>query len=150
MLSPTPTHDNTGLLHILGHHPVLGLAQPSQQLQNAGMPLPARRLLFAGAFAIAIAGAPAVAVFAEPTVHPASRTVADGCPGDVSLEILNVGAPLAESCGSVLAPGGGGGAPTQDALTACGGNRPGCLSDYFYGPGRVQVPNVDTRVKQSQ
>jgi hypothetical protein len=111
--------------------------------------LRARRVVFAAGFAMAIAVAPAVAVVAAPTTVPAPRPVADGCPGSITIGIAAIGAPTTPDCGTLAPPAATGGAPSQAALTACA-NRPGCLSNYFYGPGNVQVPNVDTTVHQSQ
>jgi hypothetical protein len=109
--------------------------------------LPARRLVIAGGFAVAIAVAPAVGVFAAPTGHPAPRTVADNCPtGGVSINLMQIGAP--PNCAPDMTAGDFG-TPSENAITACSG-KPGCLSNTLYGPGNVQVPNRDTTVRQSQ
>jgi hypothetical protein len=111
----------------------------------------ARRLLFAGGFAFAIACAPAVVAFTVlPTADASPRTADNGCPGQVSIGLVQVGAPIAQNCGPGVAPAPvGGGAPSEGTLSGCSGV-PGCLSNALYGPGNVQVPNVDTTVHQSQ
>jgi hypothetical protein len=108
--------------------------------------LPARPLIVAGACAVAIAAGPGAAVLVGQSASP--HPLADPCGGGINMTILAEGVPV--SCGQPLAPPvTSGGAPTQEILTACA-NRPGCLSNALYGPGRVPVPNRDTTVRQSQ
>ncbi|MBV8928279.1 MAG: hypothetical protein JO152_04040 [Mycobacteriaceae bacterium] len=99
------------------------------------------------ASAAAVVAAPAVA-FVVGLPGPAPSSVAD-CPGGINMNIMSEGVPVTGDC--PLAPGAGPviGAPSQGLLTQCSGI-PGCLSANLYGPGNVQVPNVSTKVQQSQ
>lgn len=74
--------------------------------------LAARRVVFAGGFALAIAVAPAVALFSYPTAHPAPLTVADPaqCTGGESMDAYSL------ACVPDIAPNTGG-APTEQQLT---------------------------------
>ncbi len=58
--------------------------------------------------------------------------------------------PYLETCGipnaPVTVPGS---SPGAGAIIACR-NIPGCLSQVVNGPGIIQVPQPDTRVRQSQ
>jgi hypothetical protein len=104
--------------------------------------LPMRRLIVAGAFAAAVAIAPAIAAFAGPA--PTVGTVA--CPSGQEED------PFTYACVPHTTPGGVGafGAPSEQQLTACGGpHRSQCLEGQLYGPGTVQVPHVSTNVQQS-
>jgi hypothetical protein len=75
--------------------------------------LTARRVVFAGGFALAIAIAPAVAVFSYPTADPAPRTLADPaqCTGGDSMDAYSL------SCVPDIAPNSIGGAPSEMQLT---------------------------------
>ena len=107
---------------------------------------PSTRLLVAGGCVAAIAAAPLIAIAAVPSA-PQSRTVAD-CVGGVNMNLYQAGTPIGTNCAPVVG-GSVGGAPSEGVLTQCSG-LPGCLSNALYGPGNVQVPNVDTTVHQSQ
>jgi hypothetical protein len=109
----------------------------------ATLKLPARRLILAGGFVVAIAVAPGFAVFATPSPAPGMSAVA-ACTGGETLDIFT------DACVPELAPGGGTvGAPSEQTLTACGGrDQSSCLEEQLYGGG-AQVPNVDTTVQQS-
>jgi hypothetical protein len=74
--------------------------------------LTARRVVFAGGFALAIAIAPAVAVFSYPTAHPAPRTLADPaeCTGGESMDAYSL------ACVPDVVPNSGG-APSEMQLT---------------------------------
>ncbi|MDT5092960.1 MAG: hypothetical protein QOH60_2323 [Mycobacterium sp.] len=102
--------------------------------------LPARRLVFAGAFAAAIALSPAIAVFAHPTpVKPVAA-----CPSGESED------PYTYACVPELVPNGGGGAPTEQQLTQCSGrDQANCLEQDYYGSPGGDVPKPDTTVHQS-
>ena len=58
--------------------------------------------------------------------------------------------PYLQTCGipnqPVTVPGS---SPGAGAIIACR-NQPGCLSQVVNGPGIIQVPRPDTRVRQSQ
>lgn len=107
--------------------------------------LTARRLALAGGFAIAVAVAPVVAVFAgpAPTVGMAA------CPAGETED------PYTFACAPELAPGGSSpgvvgavGAPSEQELTACSGrDQSECLEGQLYGPAPVQMP--DNTVQQS-
>ena len=111
---------------------------------------PSTRLLVAGGCAAAIAAAPmiAIAMGGMAASAPAARTVADCTGGGISANLYQAGTPVGGSCTSTPF-GSGGGAPSEGLLSTCA-NVPGCLSQALYGPGNVQVPNVDTTVHQSQ
>jgi len=110
---------------------------------------PARRLIFAGGFAVAIALAPAAIALTGSTSQPAPRTVAD-CPGSIPIGLQNVGAYNSPDCQlAVTPPVAIGAAPSAGAIIACR-NISGCLSNYVNSPGYVQVPNRDNTVQQSQ
>jgi hypothetical protein len=106
---------------------------------------PTRRLLVVAALTAAAAAVPAAAALIGPAPRPATLA----CPGSINYGILQEGTPSGQNCGSGAIPPSNGGAPSEGALSACSGV-PGCLSNYLYGPGNVQVPNVDTTVHQSQ
>jgi hypothetical protein len=79
--------------------------------------LPGRPLILAGGFAVAIAVAPAVAVLGGPTAPLAPRTVAQSdCTGGDSLDAYSL------ACVPDVVPGGG--APSEDALTAANSDEP--------------------------
>jgi hypothetical protein len=103
---------------------------------------PTRRVIAAASSTAAVLAVPAIAVL----VAPAPSAVAQ-CGGGINMNILSEGAPI--ECPTSVGPGPSGGAPSQGELTACSGI-PGCLSNVFYGPGNVQVPQRSTRVQQSQ
>jgi hypothetical protein len=104
---------------------------------------PTWRVIAAGGSVAAVLAIPAAAVLAG----PAPSAVAQ-CGGDINMNILSEGVPITGNCPAPAAPGPPG-APSQDLLSACSGI-PGCLSNAFYGPGNVQVPQRSTRVQQSQ
>lgn len=96
-----------------------------------------------GVFSLAAVGVPLGLALADP---PAAQPLA--CPGQVSIPIMNAGAPV-DSCNIAPMTPITGGAPSQQTLTNCSGI-PGCLSNALYGPGNVVVPGRDTTVRQSQ
>ena len=108
---------------------------------------PSTRLLVAGGCAAAVAAAPMIAI-AVGASAPAARTVADCVGGGINANLYQAGTPVGGNCSSTPFSTGGG-APSEGVLSACSGI-PGCLSQAMYGPGAVQVPNVDTTVHQSQ
>ena len=59
--------------------------------------------------------------------------------------------PFTFACAPELVPGGGSaGAPSEQQLTACSGrDQSECIEGQLYGPGTVQVPNVNEQVQQS-
>lgn len=122
--------------------------QPGEQsdggVRMAIVRLPAR-VIAAGGCAAVIA-APLVAAFVGS--GPAPRAVAQ-CPGDVNVNLIQEGAPVQSNCPAPALEGPPPGAPSQGLLTSCS-NIPGCLSNAFYGPGNVQVPNRSPVVRQSQ
>jgi hypothetical protein len=91
---------------------------------------PARRLILAGGFAIAIATAPAVALFTLPSAGPSAATIAACPPGE--LEDL-----YTDNCVPELSPTlPHAGAPSEQQLTACSGHDQGeCTANEYYGTG---------------
>ncbi|MDT5064707.1 MAG: hypothetical protein QOK02_862 [Mycobacterium sp.] len=73
--------------------------------------------------------------------------VASAAPCVQQIQPLN---PYLQTCGipnqPVTVPGS---SPGAGAIIACR-NQPGCLSQVINGPGIIQVPQPDTRVRQSQ
>jgi hypothetical protein len=71
---------------------------------------------------------------------------ASAAPCTQSIQPLN---PYLQTCGipnqPVTVPGA---SPGAGAIIACR-NQPGCLSQVVNGPGIIQVPQPDTRVRQS-
>lgn len=102
------------------------------------------RMAMIGAAAAAVTVGPAVVLSAG---QP-EGAVAQPC--GVNINVMQIGAPVGSGC-PAQAPviSGGAGAPSQEILSACSGI-PGCLSSIYYGPGNVQVPQRDTKVRQSQ
>jgi hypothetical protein len=101
--------------------------------------VPARRLIVAGGFAVAIAIAPAITAAAW---SGAGRPVADDCANGESMDLYSM------ACVPDVVPNTG--APSESALTGCsGGDQGQCIANEYYGPGNVHVPNVSTRVQQS-
>jgi hypothetical protein len=80
----------------------------------------------AGGFAVAIAIAPTVAVFAGPTADPAPRTVAD-CTGGESMDAYSL------ACTPDVVPNSTAGAPSEAELTACGDRGSDCPMQNPYG-----------------
>jgi hypothetical protein len=104
--------------------------------------LPARRLIFAGGFAAAIAISPAIAVFAHPTPTPGTPVAA--CPSGETED------PYTYACVPELSPSGGVVAPSEQQLTQCSGHdQANCLEQDYYGSPGGNVPQVDTSVHQS-
>jgi hypothetical protein len=97
-----------------------------------------------GALSAAALGVPLGLVLVDP---PATTTLA--CPGQVSVNVIQIGAPVDACNVGPMAPPITGGAPSQQTLSNCSGI-PGCLSNVLYGPGNVVVPDRDTTVRQSQ
>jgi hypothetical protein len=102
--------------------------------------LPARRLILAGGFTVAVALAPAFAVLTGPAPTVGSPLA---CPAGETED------PFTYACAPELVPNSpGGGAPSEQALTACSGRDEGeCLEGQLYAPAPVQMPN--TQVQQS-
>jgi hypothetical protein len=98
-----------------------------------------------GALSVAAIGIPLGFALADsPTAQPLA------CPGSVNVNVLQIGAPVVDNCNvGPMTPGISGGAPSQQTLTNCT-NIPGCLSNVYYGPGNVLVPDRDSTVRQSQ
>jgi hypothetical protein len=75
----------------------------------------ARRVVFAGAFALTLAVAPAVAVFTYPSAQPVPRTVADsspdGCTSGESVDAYSL------ACVPDVVPNFASGAPSEMQLT---------------------------------
>ena len=91
----------------------------------------------ASGFAVAISLAPVVA---GPTGSGVAR--ADDCANGETMDLYSM------SCVPDIVPNVG--SPSENALTQCSGRDQGqCIANEYYGPGTVQVPNVNTRVQQS-
>jgi hypothetical protein len=102
-----------------------------------------RRTLLAIGSAVTF-GAGALAVAAGLTVGVGTASAA---PCSQFIQPFN---PYIQTCGipnqPVTVPGS---SPGAGAIIACR-NIPGCLSQVVNGPGIIQVPQPDTRVRQSQ
>lgn len=86
------------------------------------------------------------AVALAPAPGGTHAVVAD-CANDGSTALILNGT-VAPGCVSDL-PGAIGSAPSADTIIACR-NIQGCLSGAVNGPGRVNVPNRDTKIQHSQ
>jgi hypothetical protein len=123
---------------------------PTESVTMATFQLSARRLILAGGFAVAVAAAPAIAVFAVPATDAAS--VAQGCPGGeesdqftgncVPHTVPNSGpSPFSTSAANpdlpVVTPPGGGG-----AIPCTGANSGQCigLAEEAQSEGPQPVP----------
>jgi hypothetical protein len=114
-------------------------------MTRSGYPL--RRLLTAGAFAVATLAAPAVVMLSSPTTHSDLRPLAD-CPG-IPVGMQGLGA-YTTNCDLAVQPNNAiGQAPSAGAIVACR-NIAGCLSGVVNGTGQVQVPNRSTAIQNSQ
>lgn len=90
--------------------------------------------------ALGVAAAPTIGLLTAPDPPHA---LADDCNAGESIDVYSL------SCVPDIAPNTGG-APSEQALTACSGHDQGqCLENQFYGPGTVTVPHVNTDVQQS-
>lgn len=105
-----------------------------------------RRFALAGGFALAITIAPTVVLVAGSHSGPASHSIADPVAAPKSSRVTPTARRAAYPSGP---PAVIGGSPSAAAIIACHGI-PGCLSYYVNNPGYVQVPQVDTTVRQSQ
>ncbi|MEN3320199.1 MAG: hypothetical protein V7643_3601 [Mycobacterium sp.] len=115
-------------------------SKTTESVTMAILKLPARRLILAGGFAVAIAAAPAVAVVAVPTHSP---TIA-ACPGGESEdtftgECLPDLVPNSPEVGET-SPGG---LPEVDNIPCTGGNSGQCigLSEEEQSEGPMAVPH---------
>jgi len=100
------------------------LAIESVKMPNIALPV--RRVVLIGGFALAVAVAPAVGLFAGPSPTIGSPTAT--CPPGLMRD------PFTSVCVSGVAPPGSIGAPTHEALTACSGSRrSACLQGALYG-----------------
>lgn len=114
-------------------------------MTKTGYPL--RRLLTAGAFAVATLGAPAVVLLAGAGADSAPRPLAD-CQG-IPIGLESLGAYTTNCDLAVQVPPAIGAAPSAGAIVACR-DIPGCLSQFVNSPGLVQVPNRSTAIQNSQ
>jgi hypothetical protein len=106
----------------------------------ATLKLPARRLLLAGGFAVAVAAAPAVAVLAIPTAGTSAPTIS-ACPGGESED------QFTQACTPDLVPNSPetspGGLPEVDNIPCTGANSGQCigLSEEQQAAGPTAVPH---------
>jgi hypothetical protein len=105
--------------------------------------LPARRLILAGGFAVAVAAAPAVAVFAVPTAGTSAPSIA-ACPAGESEDLYTVVCvpdlvPNSPAFGET-SPGG---LPEIDGIPCTGGNSGQCigLAEEQQAEGPQPVPH---------
>jgi hypothetical protein len=70
-----------------------------------------------------------------------ARPLADECPSGEPMDVYSM------ACTPDVVPNTG--APSENALTQCGGDQGQCVANEFYGPGNVHVPHLNTRVQQS-
>ncbi|MGX9788281.1 intersectin-EH binding protein Ibp1 [Mycobacterium sp. MMS18-G62] len=107
----------------------------------ATLKLPARRLLLAGGFAVAVAAAPAVAVFAVPTAGTSTPSIT-ACPsGESEDTFTGMCTPeLVPNSPAVTSPGG---LPEVDNIPCTGANSGQCigLSEEQQSEGPIAVPH---------
>lgn len=97
-----------------------------ESVKMPNIPLPVRRVILVGGFALAVAVAPVVGLFAGPSPTIGSPTAT--CPPGLMMD------PFTRVCVSGVAPPGSIGAPTHEALAACSGSRrSACLQAALYG-----------------
>jgi hypothetical protein len=99
---------------------------------------PARRIILAGGFAVAIAAAPAIAVFAVPTASPSAPSVA-ACPSGESEDLFT------DMCVPDIVPNTAmqGGLPEIAGIPCTGANSGQCigLSEEQQAEGPAAVPH---------
>jgi hypothetical protein len=109
----------------------------------ATLKLPARRLLLAGGFAVAVAAAPAVAVIAVPAAGTSAPSII-ACPnGESEDTFTGVCTPeLVPNSPQVASPGG---LPEVDNIPCTGGNSGQCigLSEEQEAAGPIAVPHSE-------
>jgi hypothetical protein len=112
----------------------------TESVAMATFHLPARRLILAGGFSVAVALAPAVAVYTGPAPTVGSPLA---CPAGETED------PFTYACAPELVPNSPTvGAPSEQQLTECSGRDQGeCLEGQLYNP--PPVPKPDTSVQQS-
>jgi hypothetical protein len=105
--------------------------------------LPARRLILAGGFAVAVAAAPAVAVFAVPTAGLPAPSIA-ACPSGESEDIYTgVCVPELVPNSPEFQATSPGGLPEIDGIPCTGGNSGQCigLAEEQQAEGPQPVPH---------
>ena len=110
----------------------------TESVTMATLKLPARRLLLAGGFAVAVAAAPAVAVLAVPTAGTPSITA---CPnGESEDTFTGVCTPELVPNSPETSPGG---LPEVDNIPCTGANSGQCigLSEEEQSEGPIAVPH---------
>ncbi len=111
----------------------------------ATLNLPARRLILAGGFAVAVAAAPAVAMFAVPTAGTSAPTIA-ACPGGESEDTFtNVCVPDLVPNSPEFGQTSAGGLPEIDNIPCTGGNSGQCigLAEEQEAQGPMPVPHSE-------
>ena len=109
--------------------------------------LPTRRLILAGGFAVAIAAAPAVAVFAVPTTGSTAPSVSACAGGETEDQFTNVCVPdivpNSPDFSSSSAPAGG--LPEVDGIPCTGHNSGQCigLGEEENAAGPIAVPHSE-------
>jgi len=103
--------------------------------------LPARRIILAGGFAVAIAAAPAIAVFAVPTAHTHVPSVA-ACPNGESEDLFtDVCTPeLVPNSPQMTTPVGG--LPEINGIPCTGHNSGQCIGLSEEGPIPIVQPHT--------
>jgi hypothetical protein len=94
----------------------------------ATLHLPTRRLILAGGFAVAIAAAPAVAIFAVPTSGSTAPTVSACAGGETEDQFTNVCVPdLVPNSPSFSSTSPVGGLPEENGIPCTGANSGQCI-----------------------
>jgi hypothetical protein len=103
--------------------------------------LPARRLILAGGFAVAIAAAPAIAVFAVPSASPSAPSLA-ACPSGESEDLFT------DACVPEIVPNSPqmttpvGGLPEINGIPCTGHNSGQCIGLSEEGPIPIVQPST--------
>jgi hypothetical protein len=106
-----------------------------------------RRLVVAGAFAVATLAAPGVVLMSGAATGSGPISLAD-CQ-DIPIGLGTVGAYTQNCDLAVTPPPAIGSAPSAGAIVACRGIA-GCLSGFVNSPGWVQVPQRSNAIQNSQ
>jgi hypothetical protein len=109
----------------------------------ATLKLPARRLILAGGFAVAVAAAPAVAVFAVPTAGTSAPSITACADGESEDTFTGVCVPDLVPNSPAVGETSPGGLPEVDNIPCTGANSGQCigLSEEQQSEGPMAVPH---------
>ena len=129
-------------------HPPPGrhVQQTTESVTMATFHLPTRRLILAGGFAVAIAAAPAVAVFAVPTTGSSAPTIS-ACPGgETEDQFTNICVPdIVPNSPEFTSTSPVGGLPEIGGIPCTGHNTGECigLGEEQQAEGPIAVPHSE-------